>query len=99
MRLIPVGLAAIGAALALTATDGMAQCSATAIPLPGQALLEPAAKISCDFTSSSLKDGEGQSTVDGQSTRRPISTLTMKLDYERQCYRHTEMILSNGLRR
>src|SRR5438477_6208450 len=74
----------------------MAQCSA---PLPTRALLESAAKISCDFTSSSLNDGEDQNPVNGQSKWRPDSTLPMKLDYERQCYRHTEMILSNSLRR
>jgi len=99
MRSILAGLAIVGAAFALPATDGMAQCSATAIPLPSQALLEPAVKISCDFRTSSLNDAEGQSSVNGQPITQPNSTLPMKLDYERQCYRHTEMILRSSLRR
>jgi len=93
MGLVLVRLAIIGSAFSLAATDTLAQCSAKAIPLPGQALLEPTAKINCGFTSSSLNDGQGQSDA------RPNSTLSMQLDYERQCYRHTEMILNNGLRR
>ena len=48
MRLALAGLAVIGATLVLFNTDGMAQCSLTSIPLPGQALLEPAPKISCE---------------------------------------------------
>jgi hypothetical protein len=93
MRLILVRLAIVGSAFALAATDTLALCSAKAIPLPGQALIESIAKISCDLTSRSLNDGEGQSDA------RLNNTLSMKLDYERQCYRHTEMILNNGLRR
>jgi hypothetical protein len=79
----------------------MAQCTATSIPLPSRALLEPLPKISCEFTSSSLAEGEGQNPTSstGQTTAGPNGTLPMRLDYERQCYRHTQMILHEGLRR
>jgi hypothetical protein len=101
MRLILVGMVITGATLALSATDGMAQCTAKSIPLPSRALLEPLPKISCEFTSSSLGEGGSQNPTSssGQTTASPNGTLPMRLDYERQCYRHTEMILHEGLRR
>ena len=102
MRLSLAGVAIIGATLVLSGTDGMAQCALTSIPLPSQALVEPAPKISCDFASSTLGNGGGSgpsNAINGQSNASPNGTLSMRLDYERQCYRHTEAIFSTWLKR
>src|SRR5258708_38351377 len=100
MRLTLAGVAIIGAMLVLSGADGMAQCSLTSIPLPSQVLLEPAPKISCDFASSTLGNGGGQNplnSINAQTSPTPNGTLAMRLDYERQCYRHTQVILRNEL--
>lgn len=52
------------------------------IPVPDKALLKPAAAPDCEFRS-------------GGPT--PEETQRMKLDYERQCYRHAEMIARGKL--
>jgi len=65
-------------------------------------LLEPAPKISCDFASSTLGNGGSQSpsnSINAQTNPSPNGTLAMRLDYERQCYRHTQVILRNELQR
>ena len=102
MRLTLAGAAITGATLLLFGTDGMAQCSMTSIPLPNQALLGPAPKISCDIASATLGNGGGSgpsNAINGQSNASPSGTLSMRLDYERQCYRHTEAIFSTWLKR
>jgi Protein of unknown function (DUF3551) len=55
------------------------------IPLPEQALLAPIPEFDCEFK---------PSTVDGATD----TALRMKLDYERQCYKHAETILRDRLR-
>jgi hypothetical protein len=57
----------------------------TAISLPDRALLAPPAELNCEF-----KPAAGVSAD---------AAAQMKLDYERQCWRHAEMIARDRLRR
>jgi len=66
------------------------------IPLPSRALLIEPADVNCEFKDSSLDDAVG--APQPTPTRAEAdAALRVKLDYERQCYRHDEMILRNGL--
>jgi hypothetical protein len=61
----------------------------TPIPLPEPALLSPQPEPDCEFkTSESKTDASG---------KVPPEEERMKLDYERQCYRHAEMIVRGRL--
>lgn len=64
--------------------------SRTPIPLPSRALLTPQAEPNCEFKSTGLDQG---------TDPNPDLALRMKLDYERQCYRHAAMIARNHLQR
>jgi hypothetical protein len=55
------------------------------IPLPAQALLASPPEFECEKTT----------PTHGQTD--PDAALRAKLDYERQCYRHAEMILRDRL--
>jgi hypothetical protein len=58
-----------------------------AVRLPNRALLAPAEEFNCEFKPRSFDDGPGAA-----------GALRMKLDYERQCHKHGEMILRDRLR-
>ena len=70
--------------------------STTSIPLPTRALLTEPADIDCEFKDSSLDDAGG-APQPTPTRAQADAALRIKLDYERQCYRHDEMILRNGL--
>jgi hypothetical protein len=70
--------------------------SRTSIPLPGRALLTPPADVDCEFKDSSLDD-PGGAPQPTPTRAQADAALRIKLDYERQCYRHDEMILRNAL--
>jgi hypothetical protein len=77
-----------GAATAHTAnTSAVASNSKAGVQLPRRVLLAPPKEPNCEF--------HGQS---GQAGADADAVLRMKLDYERQCYRHAEMIARNRLR-
>lgn len=79
-----------------TASTGPATApgSRTSIPLPSRALLTPPPDFNCEF-----KGDEAAGATQPSPTRAQAdAALRMKLDYERQCYRHNEMILRTGLR-
>jgi len=71
--------------------------STTSIPLPGRALLAEPANVDCEFKDSSLDDAAGGAPQPTPTRAQADAALRVKLDYERQCYRHDEMILRNGL--
>jgi Protein of unknown function (DUF3551) len=74
----------------------------TLIPRPDQALMTPPAKFSCEFRTTSLDGARGQPQPPpppAEAGRGTEAALRMKLDYERQCYQHAEMILRDRLRR
>ena len=92
--------AAIGAAGVLMAAEAMAQCSRAPIPLPSRTLLTPPPEFDCAFKTGSADEASGNpqpgaTRAQGDSS---AAALRMKLDYERQCYRHAGMILRDGLR-
>jgi hypothetical protein len=67
--------------------------SPPSIPLPRRTLLTPPPELDCTFKDSSdAADGAARPTP-----AEAIAAVRMKLDYERQCYRHNEIILRNGL--
>ena len=67
--------------------------SKPSIPLPRRTLLTPPPDLDCTFKDSSdAADGAPKPTP-----AEAIAAVRMKLDYERQCYRHNEIILLNGL--
>jgi hypothetical protein len=67
--------------------------SKPSIPLPRRTLLTPPPDLDCTFKDSSdAADGAPKPTP-----AEAIAAVRMKLDYERQCYRHNEIILRNGL--
>src|SRR5215475_13639741 len=67
--------------------------SRPSIPLPRRTLLTPPPDVDCTFKDSSdAPDGAPRPTP-----AEAIAAVRMKLDYERQCYRHNEIILLNDL--
>jgi hypothetical protein len=71
----------------------------TQIPLPNRALLIPPAEFNCEFKAASPDEPPGQSSPGLPPTQADGDTaLRAKLDYERQCYRHAQMILRDRLR-
>ena len=67
--------------------------SKPSIPLPRRTLLTPPPDLDCTFKDSSDAADSAPSPTPAQA----IAAVRMKLDYERQCYRHNEIILRNGL--
>jgi uncharacterized protein DUF3551 len=70
------------------------------IRLPDRALLAPPPEFNCEFNTANLDAGAPQqptlaSTQAGQAT----DVARIKADYERQCYRHAEIISRDRLRR
>jgi hypothetical protein len=87
----------------LTATTGLSTGSASrpVIPLPDHALLTPPPEFDCEFKTTSVDDANGQpqpSPTRAQADPSPDVLALMKLDYERQCLRHAEIILRDRLR-
>ena len=67
--------------------------STPSIPLPSRTLLAPPSAVDCTF-----KDGpEAADNAPKPTPAEAIAAVRAKLDYERQCYRHHEIILLNGL--
>jgi hypothetical protein len=76
-----------------TAVSTAQSGSKPSIPLPRSTLLTPPPELDCAFKDSS-------DPADGAPRPTPaeaVAAVRMKLDYERQCYRHNEIILRNGL--
>jgi hypothetical protein len=68
------------------------------IPLPNRALLTPPAEFNCELKAVSPDEAPGQSSPGLPPAQADADTaLRAKLDYERQCYRHAEMILRDRL--
>jgi len=67
--------------------------SRPSIPLPRRTLLTPPLDVDCTFKDSSDAADGAPSPTPAQA----VAAVRMKLDYERQCYRHNEIILLNGL--
>jgi hypothetical protein len=67
--------------------------SKPSIPLPRRALLTPPQDVDCTFKDSSNAADSAPSPTPAEA----VAAVRMKLDYERQCYRHNEIILRNGL--
>jgi hypothetical protein len=109
MHPILFGATMIVAASVLVGTDAMAQSThpdaktahsraRTLIPLPDPRLLAPPAKFNCEFKTASADEARGQSSPGPAPAHAdPDAALRAKLDYERQCYRHAEMILRDRL--
>jgi hypothetical protein len=102
MHAILLAAAMIGAMPVLAATDAMARspvCPAastgarTPIPLPDQAMLAAPPEFDCDFKDAG-RDGAGGT---GPSPAQADAAVRRKLEYERQCFRHAEMILRSRL--
>jgi hypothetical protein len=102
--------ATIATASLLAATDAMAQSTrpadktdrpdgaTTHIPLPNRTLLAPPPEFNCEFKAASFDGARGQSSPGlAPAQADPDSALRAKLDYERQCYRHAEIILRDRL--
>jgi hypothetical protein len=70
----------------------------TLIPLPNRALLTPPAEFNCELKATSPYEAPGKSSPGLPPAQADADTaLRAKLDYERQCYRHAEMILRDRL--
>jgi Protein of unknown function (DUF3551) len=70
----------------------------TLIPLPNRALLTAPAEFNCELKAASPDEAPGQSPPSLPPAQADADTaLRAKLDYERQCYRHAEMILRDRL--
>ena len=70
------------------------------IPLPKTALLKRQPPPSCEYRTASLDDTSKRGQQDGgpPAEANPDLALRTKLDYERQCYRHAEMIARSRLK-
>lgn len=72
-----------------------------AVPFPDPALLAPPVEFDCAFKTANPGEARGApqpSAAGAQASSDADSPLRTKLDYERQCYRHAEMIAHNRLR-
>jgi hypothetical protein len=109
MRPVLFVAAMIGAMPVLAATDAIARvpmCAAAGpgnpagpgrriqVPLPDAALLAPPPQFDCTFK---VGDEPPPNPPSAQGDPGTDAALRKKLDYERQCYRHAEMILRDRL--
>jgi hypothetical protein len=67
--------------------------STTSIPLPRRTLLTPPPDVDCTFKDSA----DAADSAPSPTPTQAVAAVRMKLDYERQCYRHNEAILRSGL--
>jgi hypothetical protein len=100
MRPILLAAALIGAMPVLAAADAVARSrtcptASTGITLPDRALLAAPPEFDCDFKDAGRGDAGGAGPVPAGA--QADAALRRKLDYERQCYRHAEMILRSRL--
>jgi hypothetical protein len=100
MRPILFTGAMIGAMSVLAATDAVARSrtcptASTDITLLDRALLASPPEFDCDFKDAGRGDAGGAGPVPAGA--QADAALRRKLDYERQCYRHAEMILRSRL--
>jgi hypothetical protein len=87
--------------LAATTRDSARPSARTSIPLPDQELLTPPPEFDCAFKTTSVDDASDQSQPSptrAQADPNLDVLARMKLDYERQCFRHAEIILRDRLR-
>jgi hypothetical protein len=70
----------------------------SAVPLPDRALLAQPAEFDCEFKTATLDNTGGAPQTSGQASSGAEGALRIKLDYERQCYQHAEMISRDRLR-
>ena len=68
--------------------------SACDVPVPDSALLQPMPAPRCEQRSSAKNDAKAADAKEGDEAE----TARAKLDYERQCYRHAELIARGKLR-
>jgi len=92
----PALAAAFAVALAGCAPD-FRPGSRTRIPLPSQALLKLQPKPYCEFKATGREDDKSQPQR-SQTDSSTDDSLRMKFDYERQCYRHAEILVRARLR-
>jgi hypothetical protein len=73
--------------------------SKTLLPLPDHTLLTPPPEFDCEPKATDLDGARGQPQPSPTSQTGPSTdvALRMKLDYERQCYRHVAIILREQL--
>jgi SPOR domain/Protein of unknown function (DUF3551) len=73
--------------------------SKTLVPLPDHTLLTPPPEFDCEPKATDLDGARGQPQPSpaSQTGPSPDVVLRMKLDYERQCYRHVAIILRDQL--
>jgi hypothetical protein len=100
MRPILFTGAMIGAMSVLAATDAVARSrtcptASTDITILDRALLASPPEFDCDFKDAGRGDAGGAGPVPAGA--QADAALRRKLDYERQCYRHAEMILRDRL--
>jgi Protein of unknown function (DUF3551) len=69
------------------------------IPLPDRALLAPPPDFNCEFTGAVSVDASAPRQATLTSAPTSPDAARMKADYERQCYRHVEIISRDRLRR
>jgi Protein of unknown function (DUF3551) len=70
----------------------------SSVPLPDRALLAQPAEFDCEFKTATLDNAGGAPQTSGQASSGAEGALRTKLDYERQCYQHAEMISRDRLR-
>jgi hypothetical protein len=113
MRAVLLVATMIGAVPALAATEAMARvpvCAAggagstaspatrTLVPLPDQALLAPPPQFDCTYKAAKPDDAGSERPPNPQRAQGDDdAVLRKRLDHERQCYRHAEMILRERL--
>jgi hypothetical protein len=72
--------------------------STPAIPRLNTALIAPSAEINCEFKNEKPSESVGQGQPGpARSPADAAAEANLRLDYERQCYRHAEMILRDEL--
>ena len=76
--------------------------SRTTIPVPDRALLTAPPEFACEFKDAGRDDASSRPEPSPPRAQADVSAdlaLRRKLEYERQCYRHAEMILRDRLLR
>jgi hypothetical protein len=79
--------------------NGVPTRAKTLVPLPDHTLLTPPPEFDCEPKATDLDGAPGQPQPSPTSQTGPSTdvALGMKLDYERQCYRHVAIILRDQL--
>jgi hypothetical protein len=93
----PAGETIEAAAKCDAGKKGSRRGARTTIPLPDRALLATPPEFACEFKDAG-RDGASGAGPSPAGTQADAA-LRRKLEYERQCYRHAEMILRDRLLR